>query len=278
MHAAKGLEFPVVFVPGIGRGQRFDSDPLLYSLEDGIGVSWLDAATGEAFSDAAHLAIRERRKAQEHAESDRLFYVAMTRAEEHLVLSASFKTTITKAGKDSITVAHWAKYVRDNLKIEFKEVDNRPRIEQHRGFQFRLFRTTQDPAAVRPVLEHSQEARVAWVERAVAGDLSDSEAAVTSVALFAGCPRRYYLSRYLGFAEPHHPARDAAALAGAPDDALPGEPDETDASELGRTVHAVLAFRRSPATGRRLPSQRSGKAGCRRPNDCPRAAPHFRHG
>jgi ATP-dependent exoDNAse (exonuclease V) beta subunit len=246
MHAAKGLEFPVVFLPAIGRGQRFESDPLLYSLQDGIGVSWLNAATGESFSDAAHLAIREKRKEQEGHESDRLFYVAMTRAEEHLVLSASFKTTTTKTGKDSITVQHWSKYVRDNLDIEFKEVDDHPRTEQRDGWQFRLFRTTQDPAEPRPVLEHPQQSVAAFVERAEPGNQSDSEAAVTSVALFAGCPRRYFLSRYLGFTEKRAEASGRASETRAPDDAAAWEPDETDATELGQQVHAVLASALAP--------------------------------
>jgi len=58
----------------------------------------------------------------------------------------------------------------------------------------------------------------------------DSTASVTSIALFADCPRRYYLSRYLGW-----------------EDERPFEPNEedarepVDATEFGRQVHALLA-------------------------------------
>jgi hypothetical protein len=82
---------------------------------------------------------------------------------------------------------------------------------------------------------------VALVERAEPGNQSDSEAAVTSVALFSGCPRRYYLSRYLGFEERRAGASAHAGETRAADDAAAEEPDETDATELGQQVHAVLA-------------------------------------
>jgi hypothetical protein len=70
---------------------------------------------------------------------------------------------------------------------------------------------------------------------------------VTSVALFAGCPRRYYLSRYLGFAEAR-PAGRRGREAGEPDDAVTGEADETDATELGHQVHEVLAGLLAPVS------------------------------
>src|SRR6202022_1151195 len=60
----------------------------------------------------------------------------------------------------------------------------------------------------------------------------DSTASVTSIALFADCPRRYYLSRYLGWNEERRRFE-------------PIEEEETDeavdASEFGSEVHALLA-------------------------------------
>jgi len=61
----------------------------------------------------------------------------------------------------------------------------------------------------------------------------DSTANVTSVALFADCPRRYYLSRYLGW--------NFEAPRSAPPDDEEYERDEMDATEFGRHVHALLA-------------------------------------
>jgi len=54
---------------------------------------------------------------------------------------------------------------------------------------------------------------------------------VTALANFAGCPRRYYLGRYLGFeARPHGIATEG----------------ELSASELGTQVHELLAGRPVP--------------------------------
>jgi ATP-dependent helicase/nuclease subunit A len=55
---------------------------------------------------------------------------------------------------------------------------------------------------------------------------------VTSVALFAECPRRYYLERYLGWEAPRVSPRTESDAA---------KPDALDATELGQQVHALLA-------------------------------------
>ena len=72
----------------------------------------------------------------------------------------------------------------------------------------------------------------------------DSAVAVTSVAMFQACPRRYYLSRYLGL----EPVADR-----------PG----TGAVELGLDVHAALAGEEIESAGgerigRALPIERTG--------------------
>jgi CRISPR/Cas system-associated exonuclease Cas4 (RecB family) len=69
------------------------------------------------------------------------------------------------------------------------------------------------------------------VAPAIARGQYDSTAAVTSIALFADCPRRYYLSRYLGW----EAQRGAVVTADEP------ERDNLDATEFGRQVHAILS-------------------------------------
>ena len=88
VHRAKGLEFPVVCVADLGKDGREDYGRLRIS-DDGMTGLRL-ASLGGATLDSARLAeIKEREKALGEQEERRIFYVAATRAQEHLVLSGA---------------------------------------------------------------------------------------------------------------------------------------------------------------------------------------------
>jgi len=90
MHGAKGLEWDVVIVPGIGRVQRSDREPLLHWLElpgGGAEPELLLAPIGTTGkpaerSLAAYIAYLRRQRAR--LERARLLYVAATRARREL--------------------------------------------------------------------------------------------------------------------------------------------------------------------------------------------------
>jgi len=86
VHAAKGLQFPVLFVPEIHRGPPNISSQLLLDRDAGPGTKGRDG-TGDMQASAARGLISARLKERSWAESKRLFYVASTRARDHLVLS-----------------------------------------------------------------------------------------------------------------------------------------------------------------------------------------------
>jgi ATP-dependent exoDNAse (exonuclease V) beta subunit len=86
MHQAKGLQFPIVFLPALHKGIDRRKPPICLSAQAGLGARWRNPATGESLADLAHLLYSRELEQKEEAEENRLFYVAMTRAEEHLVL------------------------------------------------------------------------------------------------------------------------------------------------------------------------------------------------
>ena len=87
IHAAKGLEFRVVFVSALHRRPERRTPVILFSADWGLGVKWRNPVTGKGVSGEAHAALAERRKRDEEEEENRLLYVAMTRAEDRLILS-----------------------------------------------------------------------------------------------------------------------------------------------------------------------------------------------
>ena len=89
MHAAKGLEFPLVCVADLGRHARGDSGGGLEVSEDGRVGLRLASLSGESRGALEWDRIKEEHAKLAEGEEKRIFYVAMTRAQEHLVLSGA---------------------------------------------------------------------------------------------------------------------------------------------------------------------------------------------
>jgi len=91
IHKSKGLEFPVVFVPDIGK--KFNladtkSDVVL-DRRRGIAIRDVIEERGIKYPSAAYLVVANRAKREALAEKLRLLYVATTRAREKLILCGS---------------------------------------------------------------------------------------------------------------------------------------------------------------------------------------------
>ena len=87
IHAAKGLEFPVVFVPFAHRRFQFDKE-LFVDSSLGIGFKVRDENDmNEEVEPSFYRFLKQRSHLQTEAEEKRVFYVACTRARDMLVIS-----------------------------------------------------------------------------------------------------------------------------------------------------------------------------------------------
>ena len=87
IHRAKGLEFPVVCVADLGRAAGGQRDRLLIGRDGSVGLRLAPIGGGELVPALGWQRLADAEQAEEAEEERRLFYVAMTRACERLILS-----------------------------------------------------------------------------------------------------------------------------------------------------------------------------------------------
>jgi ATP-dependent helicase/nuclease subunit A len=101
IHKSKGLEFPVVFLAGMGK--QFNSQDLrqrfLLHKKLGFGSKLVDPDKRIILPTLPQLALKERLELELLAEEMRLLYVALTRAKEKLFLIGSVKNFAVEAIK-----------------------------------------------------------------------------------------------------------------------------------------------------------------------------------
>ena len=119
VHAAKGLEFPVVVIGDINYSRRFRSG-LLLDPELGVLPRLADE---EGRLPGIYRLLAGQAADQEEAETERLLYVAATRAEEKLILNGCIR--LTGGGKPG-WLAGWLKKVSVSLNLTGQHVDYDP--------------------------------------------------------------------------------------------------------------------------------------------------------
>ncbi|MDQ6677154.1 MAG: UvrD-helicase domain-containing protein [Acidobacteriota bacterium] len=229
-HSAKGLEFPVVFVASMNKGVDTKGGAISFTPGVGLGAKWNDPDSKEGLSDSFHLANCKINEAKDKEEANRLLYVALTRAEEHLVLSYSKESKM-----------NWAKRIRDLIVEPNVSVFGVEKIVEiaHPGgkvFRARVVRAATPPGPMQSGLFYEEPEQAAVLPRPAVSDQHDSGVTVTALATYDSCPRRYYLANSLGF----QPVRGMRLADIADADAEEREL-ALDAGELGKQVHALLA-------------------------------------
>jgi ATP-dependent exoDNAse (exonuclease V) beta subunit len=206
IHRSKGLEFPVVCVADLGRGPARTGGLVRLGDGDRLGLQISRPGVGSRIEALDYAALRLEATAREAAEQRRLFYVAMTRAQERLILSGAARAG-TPPRPDSLTPIDWiAPAFRELAGVRVCELaeDAGPRG------RIRL-----EPAPAVWPIDGPPPAPVTAPLSAVAS-LSYS-----GLALYERCGYRFYAERVLGLA-----AEGVAA---------------TGARERGVAIHAQLA-------------------------------------
>ena len=245
IHSAKGLEFKVVIVADAGRDRAAPSPDEILCLPDGrFGFRVADPATGRRRGAFEYDAVREAEREEEKAERLRLYYVAMTRAVDRLIVSGAIDP---EKRSDAETPIGWvldrldareldaaehgtAELVRDGARLHVRLDRHRPdaglterAVEMVDAVgQLELFAGDEMPVPPPPAPQLLELAGVPEPPVHRVRSLSYS-----ALALFGRCSYRYYAERVVGM---------------RPGDAKGGVPGQTGlaATEIGDAVHVLL--------------------------------------
>ena len=104
LHASKGLEFPVVFLPDLAAEfkRKRSPSPLFLDAHSGLALTLVKPQERLKKDTFATRAIKARKNREEMSEEARLLYVGMTRARERLILVAS-------ASSPDALLSRWAR-------------------------------------------------------------------------------------------------------------------------------------------------------------------------
>ncbi len=212
IHAAKGLEFPVVILTGINSGYGGRPGSVLFDRHNGR-MEVRMGSQEKGFETAGFTELADSEKQMSDAEGVRLIYVATTRARDHLVLSLRRTTSKREA---SSAAAIMGEFMEGNPAL-WTEVS--PRYD--RPVEPLETEENEDRPQAADSFEHSVEALESWK--------NDREALLDEIG---------------------RPSSIAATSLGRTKQADPEDKPEQESSEpwkrgragtsVGRAVHAVL--------------------------------------
>jgi ATP-dependent exoDNAse (exonuclease V) beta subunit len=243
IHAAKGLEFKVVVVADAGRDKAPPATDEILALSDGrFGFRVADPITSVRRGAFAYEAVREVRKSEDRAERLRLYYVAMTRAKDRLILSGAIDQT-RKA--DETTPIGWV-LGRLEARDELERADKEPVELEREGARVLVRVDRWRPVADEAAAVVSEDGQLALFEADEAGALQPlvpplaplvpvvqpplhrvRRLSFTALGQFESCSYRYYAERIAGMK-----ATDERLAA-------PGTTGLA-ATEIGTAVHRLL--------------------------------------
>jgi len=117
VHSAKGLQFPVVYLPDLNSTVTNKSRLIYYDGNSGLGYRLRHG--NEVEIDIIGWSLKKLDKVKDISETRRLLYVAMTRAENYLIFAGARE--MNKENLNSPRKGTWLKEILDGIGIESDE-------------------------------------------------------------------------------------------------------------------------------------------------------------
>jgi ATP-dependent exoDNAse (exonuclease V) beta subunit len=225
VHAAKGLEFPVVCVADLGRTPRLTAPDLIAEREGRVGLRLRTLGEPDARAALRHQELSEESQTAQQAEEDRILYVAMTRARDRLLLSGAADFARWPSPRRGCPPIAWLAPALVGDVSTLAAQGSQAIREVGGGLSVRcLLNVAASPALPSPALSATAlpattalvELEEAWptarrgtggsqapATGALTGPLSDPDATISysSLAELERCGYRHYLERVLGLPE-----------------------------------------------------------------------------
>jgi ATP-dependent helicase/nuclease subunit A len=123
IHQSKGLEFPVVFICGLGRKFNHSKDEIMID-KIGLGLKNYDFKSRFISVSKDWSAIKLLNQKNETEEELRILYVALTRAKYHLVLTGTLPQKYTLSGLEPFEVLRGNSYLSWILAVLGRDKNN----------------------------------------------------------------------------------------------------------------------------------------------------------
>ena len=244
----------------------------MYSKNHGISFKILNPSTNEEERPLSYERINDESKEKELRESRRLLFVAMTRAQEHLIISGGINKNRTKRDKDS---GNWYGYVSSTLGLNTNPKDNPETIKlddnkrEQNSSQTVEIRHTRIKKENKPPKEGKKIKLLTQYKKEIAAcnkiktpspskeivktgnnilstiahtvdvDNSHYVYSVTEILKFHFCPQLYYFNSILGLQGINERCQTRSGHDEAEDEGNLKD-DELPGHELGNIVHRVF--------------------------------------
>jgi len=158
IHSSKGLEFPVVFVAGLGKQFNFEDLKKSYLMdkEYGFASSYVNVEKRISYPTIIQMAFKRKKRLESIAEEMRVLYVALTRAKEKLYLIGTLKNAekAISSWKKALSRPDWllSEYDRANANCYLDWIG--PALVRHRDACLLHEDETDSPSEIQEIWRH----------------------------------------------------------------------------------------------------------------------------